>query len=209
MSTSPSVKRPDSLLHYFSMTGEQPPSPKRIRAADESEDLNQKRIRSVQVLAAQVQQTQAAAVQVVKASSLSHLNVSGSWGGSTGLIDSKVVFCRLCKKHDKRLFNCSIWNTKPCKRIRLQSITAHEQCAAHRDSVSLEALLSAHGSIAGAVHPPVPSQGMEQAFSCLYFLCKQRIPHTTNYEPLLDLAGLLDHHHVCFQHCNVHAYVIV
>ena len=101
------------------------------------------------------------------------------------------MFCRLCKKHDKRPFNRSIWNTKPCKRIRLQSITAHEQCAAHRDSVSLEALLSAHGSIAGAVNPPVPSQGMEQAFSCLYFLCKQRIPHTTNYEPLLDLAGLL------------------
>ena len=25
----------------------------------------------------------------------------------------------------------------------------------------------------------------------LYFLYKQRIPHTTNYEPLLDLAGLL------------------
>ena len=51
--------------------------------------------------------------------------------------------------------------------------------------------MSAQGSIASAVNPPVPSQGMEQAFSCLYFLCKQRIPHTTNYEPLLDLAGLL------------------
>ena len=38
MSTSPSVKRPNSLLHYFSMTGEQPPSPKRIRAVDESEE---------------------------------------------------------------------------------------------------------------------------------------------------------------------------
>ena len=32
---------------------------------------------------------------------------------------------------------------------------------------------------------------MEQAFSCLYFLCKRIIPHTTNYEPLLDLAGFL------------------
>lgn len=51
--------------------------------------------------------------------------------------------------------------------------------------------MSAHGSIASAVNTLVPSQGMEQAFSCLYFLCKQRIPHTTNYEPLLDLAGLL------------------
>ena len=33
MSKSSSVKRPDSILHYFSQTGEQPPSPKRIRAA--------------------------------------------------------------------------------------------------------------------------------------------------------------------------------
>ena len=32
---------------------------------------------------------------------------------------------------------------------------------------------------------------MEQAFSCLYFLAKQRIPHTTNFEPLLDFLGSL------------------
>ena len=37
MSTSSSVKRPDSLLH--SKTGEQPPSPKRIRGADESDEF--------------------------------------------------------------------------------------------------------------------------------------------------------------------------
>ena len=61
-----------------------------------AKSLNQKRIRSVQVLAAQVQHTQAAAVHVVKASSLSHLNVSGSWGGSTGLIHSKVVCFVVC-----------------------------------------------------------------------------------------------------------------
>lgn len=42
-----------------------------------------------------------------------------------------------------------------------------------------------------ALNPPVPAQGMEQAFLCLYFLTKQRIAHTTNYGPLLDLAGIL------------------
>ena len=41
--------------------------------------------------AVQVQWTDVVAVQVVKASKLSHLNVSGSWGGSTGLIHNKVV----------------------------------------------------------------------------------------------------------------------
>ena len=39
--------------------------------------------------------------------------------------------------------------------------------------------------------PEVPAHGMEQAFSCLYFLARQRIPHTTNFEPLLDLLSLL------------------
>ena len=38
------MKRPDSILHYFSKTGEQPPSPKRIRTAtaDESEESESK-----------------------------------------------------------------------------------------------------------------------------------------------------------------------
>ena len=29
---------------------------------------------------------------------------------------------------------------------------------------------------------------MEVAFKCFYWLCKQEIPHTTNYQPLLSLA---------------------
>lgn len=32
---------------------------------------------------------------------------------------------------------------------------------------------------------------MEQAFSCLYFLVKNHIAHTTNYESLLDLLAFL------------------
>ena len=39
--------------------------------------------------------------------------------------------------------------------------------------------------------PEAPARGMEQAFSCLYFLAKQRIPHTSNFEPLLDLLTIL------------------
>ena len=37
-STSSSLKRPDSLLHYLSKTGEQQPSPKRKKATVESEE---------------------------------------------------------------------------------------------------------------------------------------------------------------------------
>ncbi len=37
-------------------------------------------------------------------------------------------------------------------------------------------------------------RGIEQAFAGLYFLAKQRIPHTTNFdfEPLLDFLEVLD-----------------
>ena len=49
-------------------------------------------------------------------------------------------------------------------------------------------------SIAGAINPSVPSDGIHQAFACLYFLVKQKIAHTTNFEPLLDFLEFLGLH---------------
>lgn len=46
-------------------------------------------------------------------------------------------------------------------------------------------------SIVETVTPPIPRKGIHQAFRCLYFLPKHRIPHTTNYKPLLDLLATL------------------
>ena len=37
----------------------------------------------------------------------------------------------------------------------------------------------------------IPAHGIERAISCLYFLAKQRIAHTTNFEPLLELMPLM------------------
>lgn len=90
-------------------------------------------------------------------------------------------------------FNNGIWNTQPCIRLRLQSIIIHERSAAHLDSVKLEAASKASKNVVSALNPPtcISAKGIEQAFLCLYFLTKQRIPHTTNYVPLLELAGLL------------------
>ena len=101
------------------------------------------------------------------------------------------MFCSLCKKYNKRPFNRDTWNDKPCNRIRLHSILSHENSAAHKDAVKLELAASVSVNISDALNPPVPVIGMEQAFSCLYFLAKHRIAHTTNYELLLDLMGLL------------------
>ena len=102
------------------------------------------------------------------------------------------MFCSLCMKYNKQPFNCDTWNTTPCTRYRLQSIISHDGCAAHCDSVKLEAETAATVNITEAIQlPEVPEKGMEQAFSCLYFLVKQRIPHTNNFELLLDLLGHL------------------
>ena len=107
-------------------------------------------------------------------------------------IAGKGMLCELCIKHDKRPFNRETWNTIPCTRYRLQSITMHERSAAHHDSVTLDLAAAATPTISQAIQlPEVPARGIEQAFSCLYFLVKQRIPHTTNFEPLLDLLHLM------------------
>lgn len=101
------------------------------------------------------------------------------------------MFCTLCQKYDKSPFSRGTWNTTPCTRIRLQSIISHERAAAHIDCIKLECEKASTKNIHSAINPVIPAKGIEQAFISLYFLAKQRIPHTTNYEPLLDLLGIL------------------
>lgn len=76
----------------------------------------------------------------------------------------------------------------------MASILNHEKSAAHQDSVKIESKSVGTVSIAGAINPSVPSDGIHQAFACLYFLVKQKIAHTTNFEPLLDLLEFLGLH---------------
>ena len=101
------------------------------------------------------------------------------------------MFCTLCQKHNKtkRHVSHSTWTVTPCTRLRLQSITAHEKCASHKNACKLEA--EKKNTIQSSVNPRIPAKPIEQAFTSLYFLAKQRIAHTTNFEPLLDLMGLL------------------
>ena len=101
-------------------------------------------------------------------------------------VPGQGMLCTLCQKHSHGAH--STWNSIPCNRLRLQSITAHERCASHKYSCKMEAEKT---TIQSAINPQVPVKPIEQAFTCLYFLAKQRIAHTTNFEPLLDLMQLL------------------
>ena len=101
------------------------------------------------------------------------------------------MFCKLCRKYDKHSYGHDVWNKTPCNRLRLQSITSHENSSAHRDAIRLELSAQSSRNIASVMNPVVPKKGIEKAFACLYLLAKQRIAHTTNFEPLLDLLELL------------------
>ena len=60
--------------------------------------------------------------------------------------------------------------------------------------MKLELSVRPSQNIASIVNPVVPKRDIEQAFACLYFLTKQRIPHTTNFEPLLDFLEFMGLH---------------
>lgn len=101
------------------------------------------------------------------------------------------MFCKLCIKCNKRPFEKPVWNEEICKRIRLESVRKHEACQSHRDTVFLEANSKVAMSPLEQVQCPVSRSAMRHAFASMYFLCKHRIPHTTNFEPFLDLLSLL------------------
>ena len=81
------------------------------------------------------------------------------------------MFCALCQKHNKSQVSRGTRNSTPCTRLRLQSITAHEGCAAHKHALKLESETLTTRRIQSALNPRIPAKGIEQAFTSLY-LCE-------------------------------------
>ena len=83
-------------------------------------------------------------------------------------------------------------NRVACVSLRLESVKAHEICVEHRDSVSLHLQRETRHIGELLTNPKEISQeNMVKAFQCLYFLARNNIPHTTNFEKLLDLLTQL------------------
>lgn len=66
----------------------------------------------------------------------------------------------------------------------------------HREALEQECVcqvVKARGDIREAIEGQVVLQrnAVIGAMKCLYWLCKQEIPHTMNYEPLMSLAANL------------------
>ena len=157
------------------------------RASEDDEDLPPRKKQELEVLSSQSTSTLSSSKQSRK------FNASWLRGRKQWLVykPEAGMYCSLCQKYDQRPYNRDVWNKQPCSRLHLQSIKRHESSAAHGQSLRMERNASKVQTLPIVVRPPLPAKGMEQAFSCLYFLTKQRIAHTTNYEPLLDLMSYL------------------
>ena len=107
-------------------------------------------------------------------------------------IEGKGMFCTLCQKHDIKPFDRDVWNKQPCRRLRLESVVDHERSNGHETAERLEIMTIEHEDLTVAIFPTVNMHEMKKLFSCVYFLVKQRIAHTTNLEPLLNLLDYLE-----------------
>ena len=88
------------------------------------------------------------------------------------------MFCEFCQEFNCRPYDRDTWNLVPCKRLRLESVTDHEKCGAHKDAVKRKAGAKKQDDIAVAIYPTVNKNDMTRTFACLYFLCKQKIADT-------------------------------
>ena len=84
-----------------------------------------------------------------------------------------------------------VWSKQPCKRMRLESVTDHQCSAAHKSALKRDYEATQHVDVTVAVMPCVYITDMTKTFACLYHLVEQRIAHTTNLKPMLDLLEYL------------------
>lgn len=111
------------------------------------------------------------------------------------------MLCKLCRKHSRRPQNVpvgkavgkAVWVDVQCITITQASLRRHESSNSHTEAKRLEAQLCMANEVGGIQQAFGSVQSAERkamigALKCLYFLCKNEIPHTTNFVPLLDLA---------------------
>ena len=109
--------------------------------------------------------------------------------------EGEGMYCKLCHKFNtrNRQNQSVVWNKEPCVTIRKDMLSRHERSVMHREALEQERackMVRARGGIKEALDKQVTlqRQALIAAMKCLYWLCKQEIAHTTNYEPLLSLV---------------------
>lgn len=108
--------------------------------------------------------------------------------------DEAGMFCSLCQKWNKVACNrTGVWITKPCTSLRRDSILDHSRSKGHNDAIRAEKDAVQAKLRGGIVQAFTNVQSAQKkavigALKCMYWLAKQEIAHTTNFESLLNLA---------------------
>lgn len=105
------------------------------------------------------------------------------------------MLCDLCIRHQRRPKKCvigrAVWVDLPCSSIRRAACVAHKETESHKEACLFEAAASStsQGIEAGFVREEaVNRKAMIAAMTVLYMLCKEEIPHTTKFGPVLDVV---------------------
>ena len=192
------AKRTTSLRDYFSVANSSPSSrvqentpealPESAEETAEEADLPVKRVRC-------------------------HARLSGfnkEWQTSYPWVqvsvDGQGMFCKLCRKHSRRPKKVPVgkasWVDVPCVTLQQSSLKRHEASQSHNEAKALEVQLCISRDVGGieqAFHTVESAErkAMISAMKCLYFLCKNEIPHTTNFVSLLELAKSIGATYLC------------
>ena len=110
------------------------------------------------------------------------------------------LFCSLYRKHYRRPNKAAVgrasWVDIPCLTLTRQSLTKHGASDSHAVAVKLEMNLSVSQQDGVIAQSFCAVQSAERkvmigAMKCMYWLCRQEVPHTTNFSALLELAKSL------------------
>ena len=110
------------------------------------------------------------------------------------------MLCKLCRKHNQRAQRvrqgCAVWVDVPCFNYKRDALKEHEKTNHHNVAVNMEAqlgLTAVDGGIKGALKEVMSAE--RKAFighlKCMYWLIKAEVPHTTNFESLVELCESL------------------
>lgn len=108
------------------------------------------------------------------------------------------MFCKLCQRWNKKpRSGKAVWNTVPCTCMRSGSVSRHENSQQHIDAVKLQEQKVQSESDGGIVASfdqvwEAEISSLKSALMCLYWLCKEEVPHTTKFSRLHELVSLLD-----------------
>ena len=120
--------------------------------------------------------------------------------------DGEGMFCKLCRKHSRRPKKVPVgkafWVDVPCITLQQSSLRRHEASQSHNEAKALEAQLCIARDVGGieqalSAVESAERKAMISAMKCLYFLCKNEIPHTTNFVSLLGLAKSIGATYLC------------